>query len=139
MAELKTKPKRSSVRAHLDAIADPDRRRDAKTLCSMMEDITHEKPVMWGESMVGFGTYHYVGSSGREGDWPLVAFAARKDKVTVYLMDGFESRTELMERLGRHTKGKSCLHIRRLDDVDVKVLRQLVKSSVTQMRKQPPA
>ena len=95
--------------AHLDAIVDPDRRRDAKTLCSMMEDITHEKPVMWGESMVGFGTYHYVGSSGREGDWPLVAFAARKDKVTVYLMDGFESRTELMERLGRHTRAsRAC-------------------------------
>ena len=72
----------------------------------MMEDITGEKPVMWGESMVGFGTYHYVGSSGREGDWPLVAFAARKDKFTVYLMDGFESRTELHGALGKAHEGQ---------------------------------
>ena len=105
----------------------------------MMQEVTDDQPVMWGETMVGFGTYHYKSSSGREGDWPLVAFAARKDRVTIYLMDGFESRAELLERLGRHTKGKSCLHIKRLDDVDVKVLRQLVKASVTQMRKRPPA
>ena len=107
MAELKTKATRSSVRAHLDAIVDPDRRRDAKTLCSMMEDITREKPVMWGESMVGFGTYHYVASSRSRRRLAGCRFAARKDKVTVYLMDGFESRTELMSSAWEGTQRAS--------------------------------
>ena len=102
----------------------------------MMTDVSGEKPVMWGESMVGFGSFHFKYASGREGDWPLIAFAARKDRLTVYLMDGFDDRTELLRRLGKHSKGKSCLHIRRLDDVDTVVLRELVETSFTQMRQQ---
>jgi Domain of unknown function (DU1801) len=139
VAELKTKPTQESVRSYLSAIDDPARRADARTLCSMMQELSGEKPAMWGASMVGFGSYHYTYATGRQGDWPLVAFAARKDKLTVYLMDGFESRADLLDRLGKHSKGKSCLHIRRLDDVDVQVLRQLVKRSIAQMRQVPPA
>jgi len=135
MAEVKTKPTRRSVPAYLAAITDDKRRRDAEVVCSMMEDVTGEKPVLWGDSLIGFGTYHYKYASGHEGDTALVGFAPRKDRITIYLVDGFDDREEMLQRLGKHTRGKSCLHIKRLDDVDVKVLRQMVKSSVTQMRK----
>lgn len=102
----------------------------------MMAEVSGEKPVLWGESMVGFGTQHFKYASGREGDWPLIAFAARKDRLTVYLMDGFDDRAALLRRLGKHSKGKSCLHIKRLEDVDTTVLCQLVEASFTRMRRQ---
>ena len=93
----------------------------------MMAEVTGEKPVLWGESMIGFGMFHFKYASGRQGDWPLIAFVARKDRLTVYLMDGFEHRAALLRQLGRHSKGKSCLHIKRLDDVDTTALRELSK------------
>jgi len=102
----------------------------------MMQDVSGEKPTMWGDSMIGFGKFHFTYASGREGDWPLIAFAPRKDRLTVYLMDGFDHRAALLGRLGKHSKGKSCLHIKRLDDVDTAVLRELVEASFTQMRLQ---
>ena len=99
----------------------------------MMVEVSGEKPVLWGDSMIGFGMFHFKYASGRQGDWPLIAFAARKDRLTVYLMDGFEHREALLRQLGRHSKGKSCLHIKRLDDVDTTALRELVEASFTQM------
>ncbi len=86
--------------------------------------------------LVPFGRFHFKYASGRQGDWPLIAFAARKDRLTIYLMDGFEHRATLLRRLGKHSKGKSCLHIKRLDDVDTTALRELVEASFTQMRRQ---
>jgi Domain of unknown function (DU1801) len=136
MADAKTLPTRASVPKYLAAIPDESRRRDARALCSMMAEVTGEKPVLWGESMIGFGMFHFKYASGRQGDWPLTAFAARKDRLTVYLMDGFEHRAALLRQLGKHTKGKSCLHIKRLDDVDTTALRELVEASFTQMRRQ---
>jgi hypothetical protein len=136
VAEAKTVPTRASVPKLLAAIPDDARRRDARALCSMMTEVSGEKPVVWGESMIGFGMQHFKYASGREGDWPLIAFAARKDRLTVYLMDGFDRRAALLSRLGKHTKGKSCLHIRRLGDVDVDVLRELVEAS---FRSQQPS
>jgi hypothetical protein len=102
----------------------------------MLAEVSGEKPVMWGEAMIGFGMYHFKYASGREGDWPLIAFAPRNDRLTVYLMDGFDHRAALLRRLGKHTKGKSCLHIKRLDDVDATVLRELAEASFTQMQQQ---
>jgi hypothetical protein len=138
VAEVKTVATRASVPKHLAEIPDDTRRRDARAVCSMMKEVTGEKPVLWGDSMVGFGTQHFKYASGREGDWPLVAFAARKDRLTVYLMDGFDRRGALLGRLGKHTKGKSCLHIRRLSDIEADVLRELVEASFRTQRR-PPA
>ena len=98
-----------------------------------MEEVTGEKAVMWGDSIVGFGTYHYVYASGREGDWPVTGFAPRKQALTLYIMSGFDQYDELLARLGKHSTGKSCLYIKRLSDVDVDVLRELVAESVAHM------
>ena len=130
MAEPKTKPTNQSVKEFLNEIPDPERRADCFAVAKMMEEITGEKPKMWGPSIVGFGTHHYKYASGREGDWPISAFSPRKRDLTVYLMVGFDKNTELMEKLGKHSTGKSCLYIKRLSDIDVPTLRKLIKESV---------
>lgn len=89
---------------------------------------------MWGSSIVGFGSYHYKGKSGREGDWMLTGFSPRKQNLTLYLMGGFDADAELLNKLGKFTTGKGCLYIKRLDDVDKKVLKELVRSSVKRMK-----
>jgi Domain of unknown function (DU1801) len=136
VADLKTKATRASVSKFLAAIDDPVKRRDAQVLSKMMEAATGEKPVLWGDAMVGFGTYHYKYASGREGEWPVVGFSPRKQNLTVYLMYGFDEHTDLMSKLGKHSTGKSCLYIRRLGDVDQKVLQKLITASVKQIRRQ---
>ncbi len=99
-----------------------------------MEEITGDKPKMWGPSIVGFGTYHYKYASGREGDWPIAAFSPRKKDLTLYIMMGFEKHTELMEKLGKHSMGKSCLYIKRLSDIHMPTLKKLIKTSVKQLK-----
>jgi len=89
---------------------------------------------MWGPSIVGFGTYQYKYASGREGDWPVAAFSPRKKDLTLYLMIGFEKRTELMQKLGKHSTGKSCLYIKRLSDIHVPTLKKLIKASLKDLR-----
>ena len=96
----------------------------------MMEEITGDKPKMWGPSIVGFGTYHYKYASGREGDWPVAAFSPRKKDLTLYFMPGFDRSTELMEKLGKHSTGKSCLYIKRLSDIHMPTLKKMIKKSV---------
>ena len=130
MAEPKTKPTNQSVKEFLNEIPEPERRADCFAVAKMMEEITGEKPTMWGPSIVGFGTQHYKYASGREGDWPIAAFSPRKKDLTLYLMVGFEKKAELMEKLGKHSTGKSCLYIKRLSDVHVPTLRKLIKESV---------
>ena len=127
----KTQPNKSSVSAFLNAIADERRRADAKAVAKLMEQVTGKKPVMWGPSIVGFGKARYKYESGREGDWPLAAFSPRKDNLTVYLMVGYEKHKALMETLGKHKTGKSCLYIKSLGDVDQRVLKDLIAKSVT--------
>ena len=134
MAELKTRPTNESVKDFLNRIPEADRREDCFALAKMMEEITGEKPKMWGPSIVGFGGYHYKYASGREGDWPMAAFSPRKKDLTVYLMMGFEKRAELMEKLGKHSHAKSCLYIRRLSDVHVPTLKKLIKASVKDLK-----
>lgn len=130
MAEPKTKPTNASVKEFLNEISEPERRADCFAVAKLMEEITGEKPTMWGPSIVGFGTQHYKYASGREGDWPIAAFSPRKKDLTLYLMVGFEKNAELMEKLGKHSTGKSCLYIKRLSDVHVPTLRKLIKESV---------
>lgn len=134
MAELKTKPNPTSVKKFIDAIEDPARRKDARAVAKMMEEITGEKPRMWGESIVGFGSYHYVYDSGREGDWMVTGFSSRKSSLTLYIMAGFDRYDELMKKLGKFKTGKSCLYIKRLDDVDQDVLRELISESTHYVR-----
>ena len=138
MAEMKTKSTAADVQAFVENIEDEGQRRDAQEVLRIMKRITGEKPAMWGESIVGFGRYHYRYESGREGDWFLTGFSPRKRDLTLYIMAGFERWDELMERLGKYRTGKSCLYIRRLEDVDAKVLAELIEASVDHMKRTYP-
>ncbi len=134
MAEPKTRPTDADVDAFLDAVPDEGRRADARRVRDLLHEVTGEPPVLWGTSIVGFGSTHLRYATGRELDWPVVAFSPRKGATTVYLVDGFEERTDLLERLGPHSTGRSCLYLKRLDDVDLDVLRELVAASVRTTR-----
>ena len=133
--QLKTQRTRSSVKAFLDEVADERRRRDAIAVSKIMQEITGEKPAMWGASMVGFGSFHYKYASGQEGDWPLVGFSPRKDSLTLYIMPGFAEYGDLLEKLGKHRKGMSCLYIKSLDEVHLPTLKALVRQSVRHMKR----
>ncbi len=133
MAELKTKETTASVDAFLNKIADDERRADCRAVVDLMRAVTKEEPKMWGPSIVGFGRYRYKYESGRGGEWPITGFSPRKGDLTLYIMPGFDSSAELMARLGKHKTGKSCLYIKRLSDVDLKVLKKLVAQSVKSM------
>ena len=134
-SQLKTQRTRASVKVFLDGVADEQKRKDAQVISALMQDITGEKPEMWGSSIVGFGSYHYKYASGQEGDWPIVGFSPRKDSLTLYIMPGFRDYAELLEKLGKHRKGMSCLYIKSLDDVHLPTLKTLVRQSVRQMKK----
>jgi hypothetical protein len=133
MAQLKTTPNDQSVNAFLDGIQDETKRRDSFTLLAVMEQVTGQNPVMWGDSIVGFGRYHYKYASGREGDWFLTGFSPRAQNLTLYIMSGFSRYDDLMSKLGKHTTGKSCLYLKRLADIDLEVLSELIKQSVAHM------
>lgn len=140
MAELKTKVNDASVEDFLNAIEDEQKRADCYAISKMMQQATRAKPKMWGNSIVGFGAYHYVYASGRGGDWPLVALSPRKGNITVYIMAGFDQYDDLMKKLGKHKTGKSCLYIKSLADVDKGVLKDLIRQSVAHMKAtNPPA
>ncbi len=136
MAQTKTTT--PGVAAFINAIGDAQRRADCKALAKLMEQVTGAKPTMWGTAMVGFGSYHYVYDSGREGDSPLVAFSPRAQAITVYLMTGFDGAEALLARLGKVKTAKACLYIKQMADVDQSVLEQLVARSVAQLRKTYP-
>lgn len=134
MAEAKTKPTKASVTQFLNKIPDAARREDCFAIAKMMEEITGSKPQMWGPSIVGFGTWSYKYASGHEGDWPVAAFSPRKTDLTVYLTIGFEKYDELLGRLGKHRKSKSCLYIKRLSDIHVPTLKKLIKASIKDLK-----
>jgi len=135
MAELKTQPTRASVTEFLAGIDDRQQRADAKKVAAMMRRATGKRAKMWGASIVGYGSYHYKYASGRDGDFLITGFSPRKQALTVYIMPGFSSFKKLMEKLGKYKTGKSCLYIKRLSDVDEKVLEKLIVESVRNMRK----
>jgi hypothetical protein len=134
MAELKTKKNEQSVDEFIERVPDETKRQDCRTLVTMMQEITQEPPAMWGDSIVGFGSYHYKYASGHEGDMCIAGFSPRKQALTVYILPGFERYGDLMSKLGKHSTGKSCLYIKKLKDVDLDVLRELVRQSVETMR-----
>ena len=118
-----------AVRAHIDAVASPVRRRDAEALLALMARVTGESPHMWGPSIIGFGEYHYKYASGREGDAPAAGFAPRKAATTVYLPDGVSAYPEQLARLGDHSTGVGCLYLKDLGKIDLGVLEQIIDSS----------
>lgn len=133
-AELKTKLNDASVEDFLNTVSDEQIRSDCFEIAKIMKQVTKAEPKMWGASIVGFGSYHYKGASGREGDWMLVGFSPRKQNLTLYIMTGFDRYDELMKKLGKYSTGKSCLYIKKLADVDKKVLKELVSESVQIMK-----
>lgn len=134
MAEAKTKPTNESVKDFLNRIPEAERREDCFAIAKMMEEITGEKPKMWGPSIVGFGSYHYKYASGREGDWLVTGFSPRKKDLTLYIMMGFQRHAELMEKLGKYSVAKSCLYIKRLSDIHQPTLKKLIKASVKDLK-----
>lgn len=134
MAELKTKQNDASVMDFLQSVENEQRRSDSLRLLRIMQEVTGEEPKMWGPSIVGFGSYHYRYESGREADWMLTGFSPRKQALTAYIMAGFDRYDELMAKLGTYTTGKSCLYLKKLDDVDESVLRELIDASCTHMK-----
>jgi hypothetical protein len=130
MAEPKTKPTKQSVASFFKSLPDPQVRQDCVTITKLMEEATGSKPKMWGAAIVGFGSRHYEYASGREGDWPLIGFSPRKQNLTLYIMSGFDGQPELLKKLGKHTTAKSCLYIKRLSDVDLPILKKLIRASV---------
>jgi hypothetical protein len=138
MAELKTKPSEASVEDFLNGVADEQKREDCFSLLGMMKEVTGLEPQMWGDSIIGFGTYHYKYKSGHEGDWFLTGFAPRKRNLTVYIMAGFDQYGALLEKLGKYSTGVGCLYLKKLVDVDQDTLQTLVKQSVEHIKQTNP-
>ncbi len=135
MATNKTQPNDNDVNAFIASVDDDKKKADCFKLIEIMEGITHEPPKMWGSSIVGFGNYHYKYESGREGNFFIVGFSPRKQNLTMYIMPGFERYEELMARLGKYKTGKSCLYVKKLDDIDQDILKEIIADSVSYMNK----
>ncbi|MDP2318825.1 MAG: DUF1801 domain-containing protein [Acidobacteriota bacterium] len=136
MAELKTRKTAASVSVFLNAIKDDQLRKDCKTVSALMRKATKAKPAMWGPSIIGFGTVHLKYASGRELDWMVTGFAPRKGNITLYVLGGYAECEPLLAKLGKHTRGGSCLHIKRLSDVHMPTLTKLIAASVRHSKKQ---
>jgi hypothetical protein len=138
MAELKTRPTGVSIEEYIASRASDEQRADCKVLATMMQKATGAKPKMWGPSIVGFGSYHYTYDSGHSGEMCLTGFAIRGKDLVAYLLAGSESQKALLARLGKHRMGKSCLYFKRLADLDLKVLEQLIVESVKETQRRYP-
>lgn len=136
MAENRTKATRAGVEGYFAAIGNETRRSDCESLARLMTKATGEDPVMWGASIVGFGSYHYKYESGREGDSCLAGFSSRKGDISLYLSAQFPGRDEFLGKLGKHKSAKACIYIRTLGDVDANVLQQMVSASVAHRKKE---
>jgi hypothetical protein len=133
MTELKTKPNDSSVADFLNSVENEKKRADSFAIMNLMREVTGVDPTMWGDSIIGFGTYHYKYASGRQVDWFLTGFSPRKQSLTLYIMSGFSEYDQLLGKLGKYKTGKSCLYLNKLEDVNLDILRRLVKESVDHM------
>ncbi len=134
MAELKTKPHHGDVNEFLDSVEPQSKRDDSYQVKKLMEEITQSEAVLWGPSIIGFGEYHYKYESGREGDWFLTGFSPRKQALTLYIMSGFSRHESLMNKLGKYKTGKGCLYVKKLEDINIKVLRELITESVSYLQ-----
>jgi hypothetical protein len=132
---LKTRPTDTSVETFLKGLKDERRRKDCLALVDIMRRITKSEPKMWGTSIVGFGSYHFVYESGREGDWFLTGFSPRKEALTLYVMSGFMQHAAAMKTLGKYKTGKGCLYVKGLEDVHLPTLKKLLRESVAHLQK----
>lgn len=130
MTELKTKKNDASVEDFLNGVEDEDMREDSFTIMNLMKEVTGDEPVMWGSNIVGFGSYHYRYPSGRDAYWFKAGFSPRKQSLTLYIMDGFSQYDKILIRLGKYSTGKSCLYVKKLEDIDIPTLKELVERSV---------
>lgn len=129
MAEPKTRPTDASVDDYIASLENPVRREDAATLRTMLEEITGEPAVMWGDAIIGFGTYPIAYADGTTKDWPLLAFSPRKANTTVYFMESFDQYEDQLAKLGKHKTSKACLYITNFKNIDLKVLREMLEAS----------
>jgi len=134
MAAPKTIPTSASVSDYIAAVPDERKRADAVRLDKIMQELSGHTPVMWGPSIIGYGSYHYKYASGHEGDWPEIGFSPRKSALSLYIMSGANRYKELLDRLGKYKTGKSCLYIKRLSDIDLDVLREMISKSLADTR-----
>lgn len=135
MAELKTQRNNASVEAFLNNVPDEEKRKDCFTVLELMRKVSKEEPAMWGDSIVGFGSYHYKSErSKQEGDWFIMGFSPRKQNLTLYIMPGISRYKELVDQLGKYKTGGSCLYIKKLSDVDPKILKQLITNAYKNMK-----
>lgn len=133
MAQNKTRATDLSVQAFLEATENPKRREDAFALDALFRRITGYQPKMWGPSMVGYGSYHYIYESGREGDFLATGFAPRKANLSIYIMPGYQDYSSILARLGKHKTGKSCLYLNNLSNVDLSVLEELILTGLADL------
>jgi hypothetical protein len=138
VAEAKSKPTAQSVASFIKKIPDPQTREDCFAISKLMKEATRREPRMWGSAIVGFGTRSIQYAGGREADWPLIAFSPRKQNLTLYVMTRSDSHAELLKKLGKHKVSGSCLHIKRLSDIDLPTLKKLVRESVKQKKRGAP-
>jgi hypothetical protein len=129
VAQLKIQPTNQGVLNFLNSVSHDKRREDSFKVLSLMQEVIGEEPIMWGSSIIGFGRYQYKYASGREGEWFVTGFAPRKQALTLYIMSGFSEYDELLGKLGKHSIGKACLYIKKLEDIDMEVLRELIEKS----------
>lgn len=137
MADLKTKVTDKSVDTFLSEVEDEGRRADCYKVLGLMREVTGAHPKMWGESIVGFGAYHYKYASGREGDWMVTGFSPRKRDLTIYILPGLDGLEDTLDRLGKFKNSKSCVYLKKLDDVDTEILRELVVEGIKRLKETP--
>ena len=138
MAELKTKATRKSAVKYIRNLSHEGRRQDAEVLLELFQHITGKDPVIWGDSIVGFGRYHYEQRSGQAASWPVTGFSPRKQQLVIYIMPGFDNYQTLLDKLGKHRHARSCLYINKLADVDLKILERLISRAYREMGKRYP-
>ncbi|XBQ16326.1 MAG: DUF1801 domain-containing protein [Oceanicaulis sp.] len=138
MAENKTKPTAVPVEEFLDSVEPDAKREEAKALDALFRKVTGWAPVMWGPSMIGYGQYHYRYESGREGDFLATGFSPRKARHSIYILPGYSDYSDILARLGRHDHGKSCLYVKKLADIDLDVLAELIEAGVRDLSQQYP-
>jgi hypothetical protein len=135
MAELKTRQNSQSVSRFIQSVEDPVKRKDCEDLKRLMAKITGKRAKMWGDSIVGFGSYHYKYKSGREGDYFVTGFSPRKQNLTIYIMPGFSQYRDKLAKIGKHKTSVSCLYVKNLEQLDMGLLSEIISDSVSRMKK----
>jgi Domain of unknown function (DU1801) len=134
-AKAKTVETKNSVTDFINSVPDEKKKTDCFTLIEIMKEQSGFEPKLWGPSIVGFGSYHYIYESGREGDAPLVAFSPRKAEISLYLASNFENREELLQKFGKHKSAKACIYVKKLEDIDLAVLKKMITLSIKQVKR----